>query len=841
MVKKQRLEKFLSKHFVRYSLIPILVVEVALLVMYFSINAYISSKNINLLLNEAQSHSQAILENEANFISEKLNEVSKIALLLQNEHQAIFENPNRFGLPNNEPKFAIAQNGVFYKTNEIGASLYYSSKTPISQKEIDKATFTEAMDISLKSVVDINPDIVAAYFNSWDNMNRLYPFIPKVYEQYGEHINMEDYNFYYLADKKHNPKKEPVWTGAYLDPAGNGWMLSCIVPIYKNDFLEGVTGLDITIDRFVKNILNRKLPYDANLFMVDKDGMIIAMPEKIEELLGLKELKEHLYTDAILKTISKPEEFNLLKNKSPFAEHFKDLIKNNKTLSTLKIDNNEYLTLQQNINETNWKLMILIDKKNIFASIEYLKNLSDKIGYIAIVLLLVFYIIFFYLLLKKINKFSFSITQPIIDLSEQTSQIKETSNKVKILDTNILEISQLNQNFSEMINELNQKNKKLYDAKVFAEEANRAKDDFLANMSHELKTPLNSINVISDIMLKNKSNSLDETQLKNIKIINKCGKDLIYLITDILDLSKLDAKKTNLIIEKIDIKKSIQTIYDKFYEQAKNKNLEFVLEINEDIEDIYTDLGKLKQIINNLLSNAVKFTNKGQIRLKVQNENDFIKINIEDDGIGIAQENLNKIFERFKQVDSSTTRKYGGTGLGLAISKELCELLDIKIDVKSELNKGTIFELLIPKNFRNDINSSNEMLSVIEDKSTINSYENLELEKDSNKEKKTKDTVLILNNDPITFLNLITVLNKKYIVKQTNSLEKLIDLKNKNENSKIIIDISKLTDLERNQINEKLANNLIVLYSNDELDFINKDKIEKSFKLPISNEEMNSI
>ena len=741
MIKKQRLEKFLSKHFIRYSLIPILVVEVALLVMYFSINSYISSKNINLLLDEAQSHSQAILENEANFISEKLNEVSKMALLLQNEHQTIFTNPNRFGLPNNEPKFSVAPNGVFYKTNEIGASLYYSSKTPITQKQIDKATFTEAMDISLKSVVDINPDIVAAYFNSWDNMNRLYPFIPKVYEQYGEHINMEDYNFYYLATKKHNPDKKPVWTGAYLDPAGNGWMLSCIVPIYKNDFLEGVTGLDITIDRFVKNILNRKLPYDANLFMVDKDGMILAMPEKIEELLGLKELKEHLYTNAILKTISKPEEFNLLKNKSPFAEHFKDLIKNNKTLSTLKINDNEYVTLQQNIDETNWKLMILIDKKNIFASIEYLKNLSNKIGYIAIALLLLFYIIFFYLLLKKINKFSFSITQPIIDLSKQTSQIKETNSDIKVLDTNILEISQLSQNFTEMINKLNLKNKKLYDAKVFAEEANKAKDNFLANMSHELKTPLNSINVISDIMLKNKSNSLDETQLKNIQIINKCGKDLIYLITDILDLSKLDAKKINLSIEKVDIKKSIQTIYDKFYEQTKNKNLEFVLEIDENIKDIYTDLEKLKQIINNLLSNAIKFTNKGQIRLKVKNENEFIKINIEDDGIGIAQENLNEIFERFKQVDSSTTRKYGGTGLGLAISKELCKLLDIKIDVKSELNKGTTFELLLPKNLKNGIKNS------IKSEEKIDSFENIKLENSSQIEKKTKESILIEPSD----------------------------------------------------------------------------------------------
>ena len=403
--KNKQLGKILSTHFVKFSLIPILVVEVALIILYFSINSYISSKNITLLLQEAQSHSQAILENEATIISDKLAEVSRMASILQYTHQNIMANPKQFGLPNGKPQFDVAQNGVFYKTNKIGSSLYYSAKTQITETEKNKAIFTEAMDMSLKSIVDINPNIIAAYFNTWDNMNRLYPFIDKVYEQYGTHIQMEDYNFYYLADLKHNPEKKPVWTSAYLDPAGNGWMLSCVVPIYNKDFLEGVTGLDITINNLVKNILNRKLPYNANLFMVDKEGMIIAMPEKIETLLELKELKEHLYTDSILKTISKPEEFNILTNKSPFASHFKDLIENKTPYATLKIANKEYLTLQQNIDETHWKLMILIDKENIFASIEHLKNLSNKIGYAAIIFLLFFYVIFFYLLLKRITIF----------------------------------------------------------------------------------------------------------------------------------------------------------------------------------------------------------------------------------------------------------------------------------------------------------------------------------------------------------------------------------------------------------------------------------------------------
>lgn len=223
-----------------------------------------------------------------------------------------------------------------------------------------------------------------------------------------------------------------------------------------------------------------------------------------------------------------------------------------------------------------------------------------------------------------------------------------------------------------------------------------------------------------------------------------------------------------------------------------------------------------------MLSNAIKFTEKGKIELKIENLNSQIKVKVKDDGIGILQENLHEIFERFKQVDGSTTRKYGGTGLGLAICKELCLLLDIKISVQSELNKGTTFELLIPKNSKNIKNNSN-------------------LEKENIKiETQTKDAILVLNNNPILLMGLITQLNKKYLVKQTNSLEKLFDLAKDNKEAKIIIDITKLNDFEKDEINKNLTNSLIIIYSK-EIEKINQNKIYKSLKIPFDIEELNSI
>ena len=137
-MKKKNLGKILSNHFIKFSLIPILVIEVALIILYFSINSYISSKNITLLLKEAQSHTQAILENEATIISDKLAEISRMASILQSIHQHIMEKPKQFGLPNGEPKFDVASNGVFYKTNQVGSSVYYSSYTKITELERQK-------------------------------------------------------------------------------------------------------------------------------------------------------------------------------------------------------------------------------------------------------------------------------------------------------------------------------------------------------------------------------------------------------------------------------------------------------------------------------------------------------------------------------------------------------------------------------------------------------------------------------------------------------------------------------------------------------------------------------
>lgn len=235
--------------------------------------------------------------------------------------------------------------------------------------------------------------------------------------------------------------------------------------------------------------------------------------------------------------------------------------------------------------------------------------------------------------------------------------------------------------------------------------ANKTKDDFLANMSHELKTPLNSIIVISTLMSKNKSQNLDDKQLKNIKIMKKCADDLLDLINDILDISKIEAGELSIYKEKMSLSSLINELYDTFKLIAYDKNIEFHRKIIGENFDIDSDEKRLKQILKNLISNAIKFTNSGGVIIELFEEKNNFVINVIDSGIGIEKNYLKHVFDRFKQVDNSRTRKYGGTGLGLAISNELASMLDSSLEVTSEINVGSRFSLIIPK-----ITSSNNKI-----------------------------------------------------------------------------------------------------------------------------------
>ncbi len=227
--------------------------------------------------------------------------------------------------------------------------------------------------------------------------------------------------------------------------------------------------------------------------------------------------------------------------------------------------------------------------------------------------------------------------------------------------------------------------------------ANKAKSDFLAHMSHELRTPLNAINGFSELMKQGITGKLNEKQEQYIDNILISGKHLLALINDILDLSKVEAGKIELVIGKISVPETI----DEAVTLVKEKAMKHKVVIKKDIDpqlEIEADRQRFKQILFNLLSNAVKFSKPegGTVTITAKKEDDIARISVSDTGIGIREENIKKLFTEFEQLDSGITRKYGGTGLGLAITKKLVDLHGGKIWAGSTYGEGSTFTFILP-------------------------------------------------------------------------------------------------------------------------------------------------
>ncbi len=291
------------------------------------------------------------------------------------------------------------------------------------------------------------------------------------------------------------------------------------------------------------------------------------------------------------------------------------------------------------------------------------------------------------------------------ELEEQSRSLKESHAR---LEQQQMELEQTNAQLEEQAAQLERQKDDLTrtsgEIELKArqlEQASTYKSHFLANMSHELRTPLNSSLILAKLLADNTDGNLSEEQVKFAQTIQSSGNDLLALINDILDLSKIEAGQMEIRPETVTIRRLVADMTRIFEPVAAQKKLKFTTTVAPDVpERIETDRQRLEQVLKNLLSNAFKFTEKGGVELIIgRAASGMIAFSVKDSGIGISQDQQQAVFEAFRQADGTISRKYGGTGLGLSISRELARLLHGRIGLESQTGKGSTFTITIPMAF----------------------------------------------------------------------------------------------------------------------------------------------
>lgn len=512
--------------------------------------------------------------------------------------------------------------------------------------------------------------------------------------------------WYILA--KNNPRIVQI-TDAYPSVTAPDVNIGIVKALVDNrGEVYGVLGVDVTLAKLTSYIDNIKTNPAGRIILLDRKGVVLA---------GLSE-------EMLFKSIG---------DYSPDLSGVAAISKQG--LVSVNIDGEKNYALISNSTEQNWKILAVIPAKNIEKQILGQIVITVSAMAISLVLLSV-------LTLIGLQKY---VLRPLKVFTDETAYIAQTSS----LDRHIVinsrdEIGLLADSYNQMLDSLRITHKSLKDAetdliahrehleelvsdrtlrlqeaneklsveirerietlnelaiaKEHAEAADQLKSAFLATMSHELRTPLNSIIGFTGIILQGIVGPLNDEQKKQLNMVRTSAQHLLALINDVLDISKMEAGQVRIVQENFDLRPVIEKVAESMRPLAGKKGLELTCVISREIASMTGDSRRVAQVLLNLVSNAIKFTERGSVKIECEPEGtDQVTIRVADTGIGIKTEDMDTIFQAFRQIDSGMTRKYEGTGLGLSISKKLVDLMGGQITVASVWGSGSTFSFSLPK------------------------------------------------------------------------------------------------------------------------------------------------
>jgi len=458
---------------------------------------------------------------------------------------------------------------------------------------------------------------------------------------------------------------------------------------YPNGTVYGVLGADITLKNLTDYISSFDIGRKGEILLVNETGTILASRNESALFTHIQNIIGQEQTDYLLST-----EKGMITLPSAYLIYYTSPMLGWKMLITIPYSEIEKEMMNSVISILLFVLLalillsiitIIILDRTIIRPLSYLTDVSRNITNTGN-------------LNQKIELHTKGEVQELAHsfqrMIEEIKKEEEAKNKA------FNELSTYRDHLEELVRERTRQleiiNEDLIKARNRAEEADQLKSAFLATMSHELRTPLNSIIGFTGIMLQGLAGPLNPEQEKQLGMVQNSARHLLALINDVLDISKIEAGELHISKEPVDVRKAVETVCTTLKKSAEDKGLVLDADIAPDTGIIIGDQRRIEQILINLINNAIKFTEQGYVRVKSLRKDNTVEITVSDTGIGIEEEEMQKLFKPFQQVDTGTTRKHEGTGLGLSICKKLVELHGGTISVTSTPGKGSIFTVHLP-------------------------------------------------------------------------------------------------------------------------------------------------
>jgi signal transduction histidine kinase len=677
----------------RSAIIPLLVIELSFLGVYWLSGSFSYQANTATVQEISHSYLQDIVDREADTIAQTLRGGERMTGMLARETGRALVLPNAVSGAERS-RYAFDKNGAFRTMRDNGTTAsFYSGILPIGPAQLEKVWRLERLDAMMVNIKQSDALIAQVYFNTFDSYNRIYPYFDT--GTYPARMDIPSYNFYYEADSAHNPRRVPVWTDAYIDPAGQGWMVSSVVPVYQGNRLEGVVGIDVTIRSIVNRVLATDLPWKSYAMLVGRDGTIIALQPAGEKDLGLKELKDHTYAAAIAGDTFKPAQFNLSK-RTDMRALAERVFAQPRGVVHFELNGSERVAAYSKVAGPGWHLVIVGAEEQINLTAENLRAQYLRITIIMLAILVVFYMGYFAFLYVRSRRMSFVVAQPLEQLTDVVEIMSRGGKDPEFSGSEVEEIDRFGAHLIDVHEKLaaaearSQAQERLVAAALEKErEVNETQRRFIRVMSHEIRTPLAVIDSSAQILERRASGIAPDALADRARRMRRSTGRIAGLLTRLVRLLDIDSGRGKAPLAPVDLAKLVVESCAEFQATAAGRELRVSANGEAVVE---ADLELMRLTLMAVLENADKFSppEKPVDVALVRRKSDVV-VTVTDYGDGISAEDLPHIFDRFYRGANATGTV--GSGIGLHLARVFAATNRGEIRVLDGENGGTCVSL----------------------------------------------------------------------------------------------------------------------------------------------------